>query len=403
MRFDELTILVAEDHEFQRRVAVGILERLGARRIIQAGQGDEALAALRAADGAVDVVLCDLDMPGMDGVEFIRRVAEEHLATALVIVSALEPAIIDSVERMSRAHGHLVLGTIEKPVSAQKLQNVLANLGGTTARPVEVPRRFAVDDIRRGVQAREFEPWFQPKVRLADQSVAGVEALARWRHPEAGIVRPGAFLPDAEAAGLSDDICWQVIDAALEARGRWASTGMAIPVSINVSLRFLEDLRAADRLAARVADFGVNPKAVIFEVTEDVASTQFVNVVENLARMRIRGFGISIDDYGTGYSSIQQLSRIPYTELKLDQSFVTGAAHKPTMRAIVESALQLARRMNLVSVAEGIEREEEWALLKSLGCDMAQGYYISPPVPGEEFLGWYADWTGSLEASREPS
>jgi EAL domain-containing protein (putative c-di-GMP-specific phosphodiesterase class I)/CheY-like chemotaxis protein len=401
MEFEELTILVAEDHAFQRRVAVGILERLGARRVLEASHGMEALAALRAADGAVDVVLCDLDMPGMDGVEFIRRVAEEHLATALVIVSALEPAIVDSVERMSRAHGHLVLGTIEKPVSAQKLQNVLANLKGASRGPVEVPRRFTVDDIRRGIAAREFEPWFQPKVRMSDQSVAGAEALARWRHPEAGIVRPGAFLSEAEAAGLSDELAWQVIDKTLQARAAWPSPAMAIPVSINVSLRFLEDLRTADMLVARAASFRVEPRSIILEVTEDVASTNFVNVMENLARLRIKGFGVSIDDYGTGYSSVQQLSRIPYTELKLDQSFVTGAAHKPTMRTILESALLLAKRMNLASVAEGIEREEEWTLLKSLGCDMAQGYYISPPVSAAEFPTWFADWMGSLHGAGE--
>jgi EAL domain-containing protein (putative c-di-GMP-specific phosphodiesterase class I)/CheY-like chemotaxis protein len=398
MDFAKITLLVAEDHEFQRGVAVGVLERLGAKRILQAGNGIEALAALRA--HPVDVVLCDLDMPGMDGVEFIRRVAEERLATALVIVSALEPAIIDSVERMSRAHGHLVLGTVEKPVSAQKLQNVLANLRAAGARAEVAQGPFPVEDIRRGVEAKEFVAWFQPKVRMADQRVAGAEALARWRHPTAGVVRPGAFIPDAEAAGLADPIAWQVIDAALGERSRWPALGIDVPVSINVSLRFLEDLQAADRRAERVAGAGIEAKAVIFEVTEGVAATNFVNVMENLARLRIKGFGISIDDYGTGYSSVQHLSRIPYTELKLDQSFVPDAAHKPTLRAILESAIGLANKMNLTAVAEGVEREEEWVLLKSLGCEMAQGFYISPAMPPDEFVAWYKDWMGSLAAAR---
>ena len=398
MNPEQITVLVAEDHEFQRSVAVGVLERLGVKRILQAGNGIEALAALRA--NPVEVVLCDLDMPGMDGVEFIRRVAEERLATALVIVSALEPAIIDSVERMSRAHGHLVLGTIEKPVSAQKLQNVLANVRAGEAGKEEAQRSFPIEDIRRGVEAKEFVAWFQPKVRMADQRVSGAEALARWRHPTAGVVRPGAFLPDAEAAGLADAIAWQVIDAALRERARWTALGIHVPVSINVSLRFLEDLQAADRLAEHVAAAGIEARAVIFEVTEGVAATNFVNVMENLARLRIKGFGISIDDYGTGYSSVQQLSRIPYTELKLDKSFMPGAAHKPTLRAILESAIGLAAKMHLTAVAEGVEREEEWALLKSLGCEMAQGFYVSPPMPADEFLAWHRDWMGSLAAAR---
>jgi EAL domain-containing protein (putative c-di-GMP-specific phosphodiesterase class I)/CheY-like chemotaxis protein len=397
MTLAEITILVAEDHEFQRRVAVGVLERIGVGRILQAGNGIEALATLRA--NAVDVVLCDLDMPGMDGVEFIRRVAEERLATALVIVSALEPAIIDSVERMSHAHGHLVLGTIEKPVSAQKLQNVLSNLRPGAARQDVAQRSFTLEDIRGGIEAGEFTAWFQPKVRMADQRVSGAEALARWRHPEAGIVRPAAFLPAAETAGLSDRLAWQVIDAALAERARWPALGIEVPVAVNVSLRFLEDLEAADQLASRVAAAGIEARSVIFEVTEGVAATHFVNVMENLARLRIKGFGISIDDYGTGYSSVQQLSRIPYTELKLDRSFMPGAAHKPTLRAILESAIGLAKKMGLTSVAEGVEREEEWVLLKSLGCDMAQGFYVAPPMPPDEFAGWYRNWTGSLEAA----
>ena len=155
-------------------------------------------------------------------------------------------------------------------------------------------------------------------------------------------------------------------------------------------------------LAERAAATGADPKSVIFEVTEGVAATNFVNVMENLARLRIKGFGISIDDYGTGYSSVQQLSRIPYTELKLDQSFVTGAGHKPTMRAILESALDLARRMKLASVAEGIEREEEWTLLKSLGCDMAQGFFIGRPMRGDLIVDWIQQFAATAPMRRAP-
>lgn len=400
MKIEEMTLLVAEDHEFQRRVAVGIVERMGARRVLQAAHGNEALAALRQAPGKVDVVLCDLDMPGMDGVEFIRRVAEERLAPALVIVSALEPVIVDSVERMSLAHGHIVLGTIEKPLTAHKLANVLANFKDAVRATTEAPRRFALEEIRAGVESRQLEAWFQPKVRFADQRVAGAEALLRWRHPTAGVLRPGSFLAEAEENGLSGAISWQVIEAALAARSAWAACGIDVPVSINVSLRFLEDLAVADRLAARAAESGVQARDVILEITEGLAATSFVSVMESLARLRIKGFGLSIDDYGTGYSSAQQLSRIPYTELKLDQSFVHGAAHKPTLRAILESALDLARKMGLASVAEGVERQEEWILLKSLGCEMAQGYYVSPPVPPEEFVAWHEGWTGSLGPPR---
>jgi len=399
MDIRKLTVLVAEDHEFQRRLAVGTLKRMGAAAVIEAADGAEALKALRET-GGIDVVLCDLDMPGMDGVEFIRRVAEERLAPALVIVSGLEAAIVDSVERMSRAHGHLVLGTVEKPITAQKLQNVLENISRRATKAVEPERHFTPDEMLQGVADGQIEPWMQPKVLMANQQVAGAEALARWRHPEAGIVPPHGFLHDEVPPNVVDVISWAMIDGALRARGEWARLDMPVTVSVNVGLRFLEDLTVADRFVERARELGIAPGEVIIEVTEGQAASKFVNVMENLTRLRIKGFGISIDDYGTGYSSIQQLSRIPYTELKLDNSFVIGAAHKPNQRAILESALDLARRMNLTSVAEGIEREEEWQLLKSLGCDQAQGFYIAPPMPSEEFPGWYRDWTGSLNSKR---
>ena len=399
MDIRDLTVLVAEDHDFQRRLAVGTLQRMGAAVVIEAADGAEALAALRD-KGGIDVVLCDLDMPGMDGVEFIRRVAEERLAPALVIVSGLEAAIVDSVERMSRAHGHLVLGTVEKPITAQKLQNVLENIGRRATKVVEPQWDFTPEEMLQAVADGQIEPWMQPKVLMANQHVAGAEALARWRHPEAGIVPPHVFLHDELPPNVVDVISWAMIDGALRTRGEWASLDMPVTVSVNVGLRFLEDLTVADRFADRARELGIAPDEVIIEVTEGQAATKFVNVMENLTRLRIKGFGISIDDYGTGYSSIQQLARIPYTELKLDNSFVIGAAHKPNQRAILESALDLARRMKLTSVAEGIEREEEWQLLKSLGCDQAQGFYIAPPMPPEEFPGWYLDWMGSLAPKR---
>jgi EAL domain-containing protein (putative c-di-GMP-specific phosphodiesterase class I) len=394
--FAHLSVLVVEDHDFQRRVALAMLKQLAVTRVQEAINGHEALARLRESGSAVDVIVCDLQMPGMDGIEFIRRVAEERLSASVILLSGLESALLSSVEIMARSYGIRMLGAIEKPVTAQKLANLLARHRMAGPQTYATPVQVTEEEIACGIARGEFVPYFQPKVDLGSQRVVGAESLIRWQHPKHGLLLPAVFIDRVDAAGLGGPFTEIVIDRSLAAYRGWRERGMEISLSINLSLRFLEVVGVAEAILARFSNGPAKPADIIIEITESLATTQYAKVLENLARLRMNGFGISIDDYGTGYSSVQQLSRIPFTELKLDKSFVSGAAAKPSMRAILESALQLAGKLKLKSVAEGIEREEEWLLLKSLGCDMAQGYYVSHAMPAEEFELWYNDWNISL-------
>jgi EAL domain-containing protein (putative c-di-GMP-specific phosphodiesterase class I) len=156
---------------------------------------------------------------------------------------------------------------------------------------------------------------------------------------------------------------------------------------VNLSLASLHDTSVAERLTEIVAAEGIAPRDVVLEVTESAAATHLGRVLENLSRLRMKGFGLSIDDYGTGYSSMQQLTRIPFTELKIDQSFVRNAS-QPSSRAMIESSLEMAQKLDIVAVAEGIETREEWDLLREMGCQLGQGYFIARPMPGDEFLRW---------------
>ena len=238
----------------------------------------------------------------------------------------------------------------------------------------------------------EFEPFFQPKVELATGRVEGAEALARWRHPRRGIVGPCAFIAALEDNGLIDALTWVILRKAAAFCRVWrAASGWDVRVSVNLSIRSLADVHLADHVTEIVRAERVEPRHMVLEVTESATTTAVGQVLENLSRLRMKGFGLSIDDYGTGYSSMQQLTRIAFTELKMDQSFVANAARQQSARVILESSLEMARKLNITSVAEGIETQQDWDLLGQLGSRLAQGNFIATPMEVETFLKWSHD------------
>jgi len=398
MEISELRFLVAEDHEFQRRTLVRMLASLGALEVLEAADGRAALDVLLEAGRTVDIIVCDLDMPEMDGMEFIRHVGEAGTQVSVILSSALDRHLIASVETMTTAYGMNLLGAIEKPATPQKLRDLIARHGIVPARRKGVPAAaIPVTDVIAGLRAGQFEPFFQPKVDMATGKLVGAEALARWRHPERGIVSPGAFVGVLEASGETEALTWVMLEKSVAAAKAWQEQGLAASVSVNLSLTTLSDPTLADRITEAVRREGLETKAMILEITETAAMTDVGRCLENLARLRVKGFGLSIDDYGTGYSSMQQLARIPFTELKLDQSFVTNCAANLQHQAIIESSLDMARRLHLKTVAEGVETLADWTLLRDLGCGAGQGYFIAKPLPPGDLLRWAEAWRAPEE------
>jgi EAL domain-containing protein (putative c-di-GMP-specific phosphodiesterase class I)/ActR/RegA family two-component response regulator len=396
--YSSLSILVLEDHIFQRDVAISFLQQLGITQIVEASEGREALDRMRAVKFPIDVVLCDLKMEGMDGVEFIRHMAEANFSPAIILVSGMETAVISSVENMAEAHKLQVLGTIEKPLSVQKLANLLAKY--ESVREVAQAQEIyepTFEELAGGIERGEFIPYFQPEVDIQTLIPKGFEVLARWNHPSRGVLRPARFLNAVDKNQLMNAFTDAILHASLDALRSWQDAGLDVTISVNLSLSYLGQPNVADSVSQMVKDHGLAANKILVEVTESSAASRLATVLENLARLRIKDFGIAIDDYGTGYSTMQQLSRIPFTQLKLDRSFVSGAAHKASLRTILESSLHLAKKLNLQSVAEGIELESEWSLLKSMGCDLAQGYYVAMPIPPDDVVKWHRNWKAGLE------
>ena len=397
MNAEKLCFLVAEDHDFQRRTLVEMLKRLGAKQVLDANDGRSALELFRDPAAKVDIIISDLDMPGMDGMELIRHIGEAGNPVAMILSSAVDRAVLSSVETMTRAYGINLLGAMEKPVTLSKLEAMIGRYRPPqprSDRPRAPSSPFSLEEVRRGLDEDEFEAFFMPKMDLATGRLESAEALARWRHPEKGIVAPYAFIGLMEDGGLIDDLTWAMLKKSARQLREWAASGFerGMALAVNLSLKSLIDTDIADRITEIVRGKGIEPHSIILEVTESAAMTEVARALENLARLRMRGFRLSIDDYGTGYSSMQQLTRIAFTELKIDQSFVMSALDKEASRVILESSIEMARKLKMKSVAEGVETRAHWDFLRMLGCDVAQGYFIAPPMEAVAFLKWRADW-----------
>ncbi|MCE9684260.1 EAL domain-containing response regulator [Halomonas alkalisoli] len=389
-----LRLLIVEDHDFQRQLLAGLLRRLGAEEVHEATCGRSALELMATLEPPADIVISDLDMPGMDGMEFIRRLGESWHEPALIIVSALEPSLIRSVRTMATAYGLSLLGTIEKPATPSELLTALCNYkpDQRRRRPPPTTASYSVADLEAGLAGDQFEPFFQPKVELATGRLCGLEALARWRHPEHGVLSPYAFIDTMEARGLIDALTDIMIDKASAWCAFWRNRDLDIQVSVNISIQSLADVGLAESLIERVRRQGLDPCHMILEITETAVMIDVGRVLENLARLRMKGFTLSIDDYGTGYSSMQQLTRIAAGELKIDRSFINYASLHKEGRVILKSNLEMARKLNLATVAEGVETPDDWALLSEYGCDHAQGYLIARPMAADAVEGWAQKW-----------
>jgi diguanylate cyclase (GGDEF)-like protein len=246
-------------------------------------------------------------------------------------------------------------------------------------------------ELRRAVDEGQLELHYQPKVHVEDGSVAGVEALVRWRHPTRGLVLPDEFIPLAEQSGLMQRLTDLVLEEALTQVAAWTSRGMRVPVAVNVSMRDLQDNDFAARLGARLSRHRVAPDLVILEITERVLMADASGASATLEALDALGVRISLDDFGTGYSSLVLLKRLPVQEIKVDRSFVTrlGEDTGPDEDdTIVRSIIDLGHSLGLSVVAEGVETRASLERLRALGCDRAQGWHLSPALPADEVVLW---------------
>lgn len=391
--YNQISALAVDDNKFVLTVAVRLLQKLGLKEVVGASDGGEALSVIEQRGASFDFVLCDLDMPGIDGIELLRHLAQQKSRAGIVLFSGVEPKVLKTAETLAAAHGLRILGSIRKPVAESDLIGFLDKLdhGDGKAQRRKVGPTVSAEELDVAIRVGQIQPYFQPKIDIANGQAVGVEALARWIHPEKGVIGPDQFIPLAEESGLMDPLTWDMISKSLGWLQRWNDQQLKLRVAVNLSVSSLK-LDLPEKLTALIVGKGVSPSDVIIEVTESGLVSDLVEVLDVLTRLRMRGIDLSIDDFGTGYSTMQQLTRIPFNELKIDRGFVAGADQDDSARAVLESSIDLARKLDLKVVAEGVETREDWALLERLGVDLAQGYLMSKPMAGEEILAWVRGW-----------
>jgi EAL domain-containing protein (putative c-di-GMP-specific phosphodiesterase class I)/CheY-like chemotaxis protein len=393
MQVSDLNFLVVEDNDFQRHWLNVMLSNIGATKIYQAVDGHEALKILKDADNPIDISFIDLNLPGMDGMELIRHMSKHERSPSIVLASALAPSLIFSVETMSKAYGVNLLGSIEKPAAPDTILKLI-NLHQSLPKAGSERESHCtnLDEIRRGISKEEFEPFFQPKVELASGKVKGFEAFARWRHPELGILPPASFLSPLQGAKEITQLDLQIFKKVLEIHSNLQKHDPEMLVSVNISAISCADLKFVEDVIAYASQRQVNPKNISFEISESAAVENAPDFLENLVRLRMNGFGISIDEYGTAHSSIQHLLRIPFSELKIDRSMTRGTSDSPSLEIALGLSIELCRRLNCHSVAVGVETKDDWDLLHKLGCNEAQGYYIAHPMEEKALSLWMKEW-----------
>ncbi len=395
MEIANLHFLVAEGEPVQRELLVGMLRHLGAQHVTAASDGVGALRMLEIGlNPPANIALMDLTLPGMDGLEVIRRLAEIDCRAGIIILAAESADVLFAVETMAEAYGLDVLGSSAKPMTSARLQELVANYREPCAEPEPGPAHpdFTFAEVERGLQGREFGPYFQPKIELATGAVTGLEMFARWHHPEYGVLGPSAFVPVLGSVRRVDFLDWCMIEKSVAACRSLHDKGIPISFSFNVDPSTLAHPQFIAQMTACLERHRVLSDYVAFEITEASVLTSNPHFLERLLRLRMMGFGLAIDDYGTGRSNLQLLAAIPFSELKIDPSFVDGASRKRPIGTVLKSFLGLARSLSRDACAVGVETRADWDFLQGLGCTYAQGFYIANPMPVDDVPGWLHDW-----------
>jgi EAL domain-containing protein (putative c-di-GMP-specific phosphodiesterase class I) len=342
------------------------------------------------------LILLDLMMPEMDGIEVLRLLGERRCKARILLMSGMDKRVLETAERLAQSLGLAVVGHLQKPFPLTELKSVLDSVAGMEApKSVEEVPAITVSDeqIRNAVKNGEFLNFYQPQINLKTGDVMGVEALARWRHPERGMTLPENFLARLDALDLMDALCWSTAELAMaEAKQFRRRNGELLRLSINASMRSLHDLEFPDALVtlARKYDFPVEMIAV--EITESVLMSELSRTLDVLTRLRMKNFQLSIDDFGSGYAMMRQLQNVPATELKIDKSIVENMHLNDSDRVMVGKIIEMGHELKLSVLAEGVMTQEQFQLLRGKGCDGAQGYWFSYPLPAESIKQWLATY-----------
>lgn len=334
-----------------------------------------------------EFIMLDLMMPGTDGVELLRLLSEHIKDAKLCLMSGSDARVLNSARRLGSAHGLDVIAALEKPLNIQVLAGLFDKIAGTNKTGSN-----GGHDLAQAIASGQLTLHYQPVVEMGTRRVKGAEALARWSHPDLGMLLPDAFLEQVVNDGLMQAMTDMVVDTCVRQAAKWHEAGEDLTLSLNITASTLLDLTLPDRIANLCKKYHAPPEKLILEVTETEAMRDVTRTMDVLLRMRIRNIGVSIDDFGTGHSSLRELQRMPFSELKIDRSFIVDMVSNKDCATIVNTVIDLAHNLGLKVIAEGVEDQQAWNYLLQKGCDYAQGFYMGKPMPASAFDAWLKEW-----------
>ena len=339
-----------------------------------------------------DILFVDMMMPGTDGIQVLDVLSRHHVKSAIVLMSGMHGEVLVTAEIIAKRSDLRVVGVLNKPFRVDDIRRILEAEQRTPQWPGSKPitSEINIEDIVAGLERQEFDVHFQPIVDLATGQPVGYEALARW-NSKFGLVAPDRFIAVAARHGVLPRLTRQIAQRALTGAEKLKQRGLIASVWVNLGTEDLIDDQLPEKLAEMVADHGLPAGSLTVELTESSATTNEVAMLGILARLRLKGIGLAIDDFGTAYSNLERLSIIPFTSLKIDKQFISDMVVKANARFIVESSIALAKRLKIKAVAEGIETEEQLKILKASRCDFGQGYLIARPMEFERLVEWVLD------------
>lgn len=397
MAAPDLCCLVVDDDRFMLKTLQVLLEQIGVSNILSSDNAQDALKLIANQNNFIDIIISDLNMPEMDGIQLLRHLGGLGVSLGIILVSGEDPRLLQSVKTLGETFDLKVLGTLCKPVSKPELEKLIKSYEPETNIPPTGPAAMVfADELKAAIANKELTVYYQPQVSIDDGRIVGVEALARWHHRQKGMISPTIFIGIAEKYGMIQELTTHIFRQSIDQAGKWRAQGFDINVSVNFSAQALTHLDMPEMIHETVLSSGLRPQNLTVEITESTLAEDISISLDILTRIRLKGFSLSIDDFGTGFSSLEQLQQIPFTELKVDRSFVHNASKNKACQAILESSIALTKRLGITSVAEGVETEEDLELVKAQGCDIVQGFYFAKPMPAEDFVPWCKKYSTKL-------
>lgn len=341
-----------------------------------------------------NLIFLDLMMPEKDGIEVLRELSDWQYAGCIVLMSGVDNSVLNSARELATEHRLKVLDHINKPFRVDDIEKIISKAQALQLESHNLPNKAASlteEEIRSALEQSRIVVHYQPQVDLVSHRMIGMEALVRIASGDGELIYPDRFIDVAEQCHVIHDVTKAVVDQAFSDFKILLEEHSKLTLSVNLSSDDLQDLGFVDWIVQKAEHFGITTSKIILEVTETQEILSYTNALEVLGRLRLRGFKVSIDDFGTGNAVLDQIKRLPATELKIDRTFVVGLNHNDKSKVLIRNTINMCRELDLDIVAEGVEDLGTEKLLRSMGCQIVQGFLYSRPIPFVELKAFIAD------------